>query len=248
MCLPVVLFVCLKPTNCQTDEHDTENREPKTDIRYMDKNQKLAHLKKRMQDDMSLPLRDQATQLVFGEGNPEADLYFLGEAPGFHEDQQGRPFVGQAGKLLNKTLEEIGLKREDVYISNVVRFRPPANRDPLPEELAAFARYIDEEIEIINPKVIVTLGRFSMGKFIPDVKISQVHGVPRHVDWKGRQVLVVPMFHPAAALRAPAMMKMFEDDFKKLPKLLQKDTPKIEETKAETQAEDKPKSKQLELI
>jgi uracil-DNA glycosylase len=214
----------------------------------MDKIQKLADLKNRMQEDMSLPLRDQATQLVFGEGNPDAELYFLGEAPGFHEDRQGRPFVGLAGKLLNKTLEEIGLKREDVYISNVVRFRPPANRDPLPEELAAFARYIDEEIDIINPKIIVTLGRFSMGKFIPDVKISQVHGVPRHVEWKGRQVLVVPMFHPAAALRAPAMMKMFEDDFQKLPKLLKQNTSQQKDPKSEDKTKDKPKSKQLELI
>ena len=159
----------------------------------MDKTQKLQDLKKRMGEDQTLPLKDQATQLVFGEGNPDSDIYFLGEAPGFHEDKQGRPFVGLAGKLLSETLQEIGLKREDVYISNVVRFRPPENRDPTDEEIAAFAPYVDQEIEIVNPQIIVTLGRFSMNKFLPGSKISLIHGQPRVIDWKGRSVRIMPM-------------------------------------------------------
>ncbi len=213
----------------------------------MDKVKALEKLKQQMQEDMTLPLRDQATQLVFGDGNPDAEIYFLGEAPGYHEDQQGKPFVGLAGKLLTETLTEIGIDRKDVYISNVVRFRPPQNRDPLPEELAAFAPYIDQEIEIINPKLIVTLGRFSMGKFIPDVKISQVHGNPRIVLWQGKEVLVMPMFHPAAALRAPAMMKMFKEDFKKIPTLLKESKESKESEEPEEKKEEK-KTKQLELI
>src|SRR6185312_5244874 len=141
----------------------------------MSKQQRLDSLKQRMEEDKSLPLRAGATQLVFGDGNPDSEIYFIGEAPGYHEDKQGKPFVGQAGKLLDETLAEIGIKRSDVYISNIVRFRPPANRDPEPDEIAAVQPYVDEEISIIDPKVIVTLGRFSMGKFIPNAKISLIH-------------------------------------------------------------------------
>ncbi len=177
-----------------------------------------------MQEDKTLPLRNTATQLVFGEGNPDTKVYFLGEAPGYYEDRDGRPFIGQAGKLLDKLLESINLKREDVYISNVVRFRPPENRDPLPEELAAFAKYVDEEIEIISPKVIVTLGRFSMNKFLPDVKISQVHGKVEFVKFNGKDLIVIPMYHPAAALRAGAIMEQLKKDFLTIEKVL-KDIP-----------------------
>lgn len=184
------------------------------------KQQQLQSLKEKMQADKSLPLRGQATQLVFGEGNSDTKLYFLGEAPGYWEDQKGRPFVGQAGKLLDETLEGIGLKRADVYISNVVRFRPPENRDPLPEELTAFAPYVDQEIEIINPKIIVTLGRFSMGKFLPGAKISQIHGKVQKIHWKGKEITVIPMYHPAAALRNGNVMRQFKDDFNIIPKVL----------------------------
>src|SRR3989344_5151122 len=124
----------------------------------MDKKSRPIELKKRMNEDKTLPLRHGATQLVFGEGNANTQVYFLGEAPGYYEDKAGRPFVGLAGQLLDKLIEQIGMRRADVYISNVVRFRPPGNRDPEPAELAAFAPYVDEEIEIISPKVIVTLG------------------------------------------------------------------------------------------
>lgn len=207
----------------------------------MDKKQKLAELKQKMQADQSLPLRKGATQLVFGEGNVDAEIYFLGEAPGFYEDRDGRPFVGQAGKLLDKNLENIGLKREDVYISNVVRFRPPENRDPEPEELLAFAPYVDEEINIIQPKLIVTLGRFSMGKFLPDVKISQVHGQARIVRFQGQDYTVLPMYHPAAALRATAVLNEFEKDFQKIPQVLEKKiAPQMVEGKPPEPKEPKP--------
>lgn len=205
----------------------------------MDKAQQLADLKKQMQEDQTLPLRQTATQLVFGEGNPDTKIYFLGEAPGYFEDQKGRPFIGQAGQLLDKMLQNINLKREDVYISNVVRFRPPENRDPTPEELAAFAPYVDKEIEIIDPRVIITLGRFSMGKFIPEVKISQVHGKPKLVKWKGKNIIVIPMYHPAAALRAGAVLQSLQEDFQKVPQLLA-DSLQVSEEPA--------KPKQLELI
>lgn len=188
----------------------------------MDKIEELVKLKQEMEEDTSLPLRTSETRLVFGEGNPDAELYFLGEGPGFNENLQGRPFVGQAGKLLDRILSGIGLKREDVYISNVVRFRPPQNRDPEPSEIAAFQPYVDREIEIINPSVIVTLGRFSMGKFLPGEKISQIHGKPRELRWRGKDVTIMPMYHPAAALRAGVVMQQFVEDFKKLPQILEK--------------------------
>ena len=149
-----------------------------------DKLTKLRELKKKMKEDMSLPLRKTAVNLVFGEGSSDAKLLFLGEGPGYWEDQKGRPFVGNAGALLNQLLYSIKLPREEVFITNVVCYRPPENRDPLPEEIAAFEPYIDEMIEVIKPKVIVTLGRFSMAKFIPGVKITVVHGQAHGLDCK----------------------------------------------------------------
>lgn len=188
----------------------------------MDKKEELQKLKKEMEDDRNLPLRDGATQLVFGEGNPDSEVYFLGEGPGFHEDRLGRPFVGQAGKLLDQLIESIGLKRKEVYISNIVRFRPPDNRDPLPEEIEAFRPYVDREIEIINPKIIVTLGRFSMGKFLPSSKITQVHGKARTINRRDKNVTVIPMYHPAAALRSLEIMRQIREDFKIIPEALKK--------------------------
>lgn len=179
----------------------------------MDKKAALLDLKKRMEADKTLPLRSGATQLVFGEGNADTQVYFLGEAPGYYEDKAGRPFVGLAGQLLDKLIELIGMKRADVYISNVVRFRPPGNRDPEPDEIAAFATYVDEEIKIIDPKIIVTLGRFSMNKFLPDARISSVHGKKFVVDFNGKKQLVMPMYHPAAALRNGAIMSAIKGDF-----------------------------------
>lgn len=136
----------------------------------MSRQEELDRLKKEMLADVSLPLKKGATNLVFGVGNPETKILFIGEGPGYWEDQKGEPFVGNAGKLLDRLLQSIKLPREEVYITNVVHHRPPENRDPLPEEIAAYGEYLDEIIKIINPKIIVTLGRFSMGKFLSDVK------------------------------------------------------------------------------
>jgi|SRR5579884_1007901 len=140
------------------------------------KRERLSQLRERMERNSSLPLRAGATHLVFGEGSPDAALYFLGEAPGRAEDAQGRPFVGQAGRLLTRLLERNGLRREEVYLSNLVRFRPPQNRPPSSAEIAAFSPYIDEEISIIHPVLIVTPRRFATNKFLPGEKLTQTHG------------------------------------------------------------------------
>lgn len=149
---------------------------------------------------------------VPGEGPANAEIMLIGEGPGFYENEQGRPFVGAAGNYLNELLEKAGVKRKDVFITNVVKCRPPGNRDPLPEELLACSIYLDAQIEAINPLVIVTLGRYSMGKFLPNVKISEVHGQPAWV--RGR--LIVPMYHPAAALHQPSLKTTLERDFSRL--------------------------------
>ena len=153
---------------------------------------------------------------VPGEGNPGTEIMFIGEGPGFHENEQGRPFVGQAGKFLDELLNEAGYIREEVFIANVVKCRPPGNRDPLPEELEACSQYLDRQIEIINPPVIVTLGRVSMGKFLPMAKISLVHGKPFWVS----QRLIVPMYHPAAALHQPSLKNTVIEDFRALPAVI----------------------------
>lgn len=193
----------------------------------MEKQEKLEILKEKMQKDTSLPLKEGATNLVFGEGNPNAELFFLGEGPGYWEDQKARPFVGNAGLLLNKLLQTIKVNREDVFITNVVCFRPPNNRDPLPEEIDAFKPYIDEIIDIVNPKMIVTLGRFSMAKFIPNVFISSVHGSMNNIKWKDRDLLVIPMYHPAAALRNGNVMNIIKNDFLKIPDVLKEVKSKV---------------------
>lgn len=171
-------------------------------------------------DYADLPLVSKPEDIVPGEGNGEAEILFIGEAAGRNEAIQRRPFVGLAGKLVDRQLQKINIKREDVYISNVVKCRPPENRDPLPEEIAAFAPYLDKEIEIIDPKLIITLGRFSMGKFIPDVKISMIHGRLHKVKFKGKTRFVLPFYHPAAALRQGKVMDMFEKDFLRVPAIL----------------------------
>ena len=154
---------------------------------------------------------------VPGEGPLDAQIMFIGEGPGFYENEQGRPFVGQAGQFLNELLAKIGLRREQVFITNVVKCRPPGNRDPQPPELTACADFLDRQVEAINPRVIVTLGRFSMAKYLPMVKISDVHGQASVV--RGR--LVVAMYHPAAALHQPSLKPQLEKDFMKLPEYIQ---------------------------
>jgi uracil-DNA glycosylase len=156
------------------------------------------------------------TKTVPGDGSPSAQIMFIGEAPGYHEDQQGHPFVGPAGQFLNELLASIGLKRQDVGIFNIVKCRPPGNRDPQPDEIAACNHFLDRQIATIGPKMIVTLGRYSMGKFFPGETISRVHGQARRRDG----VILMPMYHPAAALHQPALRKAIEDDFKKIPALL----------------------------
>jgi len=153
---------------------------------------------------------------VPGEGPADAEIMFVGEGPGFHENEQGRPFVGAAGKFLDELLASIELSRESVFITNVVKCRPPGNRDPQIEELEACNAYLEKQIQAINPKAIVTLGRFSMATFIPNAKISQIHG--NQFNLNGR--LVVPMFHPAAALHQPSLRPLIEADFKKLPGMI----------------------------
>ena len=152
-------------------------------------------------------------QAVPGDGPSSAELIFIGEGPGFHENEQGLPFVGAAGRFLDELLQSAGISREQVFITNVVKCRPPSNRDPQVEELADCDGYLDRQIQAINPKVIVTLGRFSMGKFLPHAKISQAHGPAVRI--KGR--LAVPFYHPAAALHQPSLRATVEADFAKLP-------------------------------
>lgn len=163
------------------------------------------------------PLSFARKKSVPGEGPAAAQIMLIGEGPGFYENEQGRPFVGAAGNFLNELLEKAGVSRKEVFITNVVKCRPPGNRDPLPEELLACAAYLDRQIETINPLIIVTLGRFSMAKFLPNVRISEVHGQPAWV--KGR--LIIPMFHPAAALHQPSLKTSVERDFARLPEWIE---------------------------
>ena len=161
-------------------------------------------------------LAQEATQLVFGTGNPNAELVFIGEAPGKNEDIQGLPFVGAAGKFLDEMLAGINLARDDVYITNIVKYRPPGNRDPLPDEKAAFLPFLRSQLEVIDPKLVVTLGRHSMDSLLPGLQISKVHGQPKR--YKGQVYL--PLFHPAAALYNGGMRQTLIDDFARIPRVL----------------------------
>lgn len=153
---------------------------------------------------------------VPGEGPADAEILFVGEGPGFHENEQGRPFVGAAGRFLEELLAGIGLRRDQVFICNVVKCRPPGNRDPEPAEIEACSKYLERQIAAIRPKVIVTLGRFSLARYMPGARISAVHGQPQMIG--GR--LVVPMYHPAAALHQPSLRRTIEEDFRQLPALI----------------------------
>jgi uracil-DNA glycosylase family 4 len=161
------------------------------------------------------------TQVVFGVGNSDADLMFVGEAPGFHEDRQGVPFVGQAGKLLDNLLAGIGLERSEVYIANVLKCRPPGNRDPQPDEIESCEPHLFRQIELIQPRVVATLGNFATkllsGK---PTGITRVHGQEQEVTLGGNRVLLYPLYHPAAALYTPAMLKVLQEDFRRIPELI----------------------------
>jgi uracil-DNA glycosylase len=191
------------------------------------------------------------TQVVFGSGSPTAELMFVGEAPGFHEDQQGVPFVGQAGKLLDKLLGGIGLTRADVFVANVLKCRPPGNRDPMPEEISACEPHLFRQIELIEPKLVATLGNFATkllsGK---PAGITRVHGYEQEVTLGARTVLLYPLYHPAAALYTPSMLKVLEEDFARIPGILGRAAPEPdEETEAAAPADEPdPESVQLGLF
>jgi DNA polymerase len=183
---------------------------------------------------------------VPGEGPANSMIMFIGEGPGFHENEQGRPFVGAAGNFLVELLQSIGMQREQVFIGNVVKCRPPNNRDPLPEELTACSEYLERQVQAINPKLIVTLGRYSMARFLPTAKISDVHGQSFFV--KGR--LIVPMYHPAAALHQPSLKSVVQQDFARLPEMITRAKGlQPDKTGGETEPEKpKPEPKQLSLF
>lgn len=163
-------------------------------------------------------LAQTATQLVLGDGNPDADIVFVGEAPGKNEDETGKPFVGAAGKFLDEMLQSIGMERSDVYITNIVKYRPPNNRDPLPEEKQAFFPYLDQQLTVIAPKVVITLGRHSTNSFLPDLRISEVHGQPKRKNG----IVYLPLYHPAAALYNGGMRQTLLEDFARIPIILSK--------------------------
>lgn len=191
------------------------------------------------------PLHETRNRSVPGEGPADAQIMFIGEGPGFHEDQSGRPFVGAAGNFLNELLGSVGLKREDVFICNVVKCRPPGNRDPEPVEIKACQDYLDRQIEMINPKLIVTLGRFSMARWFPDARISHVHGKPRPMGDR----VIVPMYHPAAALHQPSLKQEVIDDFKKLPQFLEQAKQQQESTDESSEDDTTPpQAQQLSLF
>lgn len=175
----------------------------------------LQNLKKEIEENKSLPLQE--ANLVFGEGSPNAEIMFIGEAPGYYEDLEKRPFVGRSGQLLAILINSIGLKREEVYITNIVKRRPPENRDPLPEEISLYSPYLIRQVEIISPKIIATLGRFSMNFFLPFAKISRDQG--KSFLWNEK--IIMPLYHPAAALRSTAVKKELEESFFKLKAVLE---------------------------
>ena len=166
-------------------------------------------------------LAQEAKNLVMGDGNSDANIVLIGEAPGKNEDELGLPFVGAAGKFLNEMLETVGMIRSDIYITNIVKYRPPNNRDPEPEEKKAFWPYLVRQLNVIQPKIVVTLGRHSMEYFLPGKKISMIHGQPKRITFGNTKLVVVPLYHPAAALYNGSMRATLIKDFKKLPKIIE---------------------------
>lgn len=204
----------------------------------------LAQISKEVSSCQKCALHTSRKLSVPGEGPVHSEIMFIGEGPGFHENEQGRPFVGAAGAFLNELLAAAGLKRQDVWIGNVVKCRPPGNRDPLPEELAACNEYLERQIAVINPKIIITLGRYSMAKFMPGAKISQIHGQMRRMGNR----FVIAMFHPAAALHQAALKPAILKDFSQLPGLLEQARSALMRAVPETPEEHKEEPKQLNLF
>ena len=196
----------------------------------------LQQVASRIHNCFDCDLSQSRTKAVPGEGPKDADLMFIGEGPGFNEDQQSRPFVGAAGQYLEELLAKINIDRNSVFITNMVKCRPPNNRDPFPGEIEACSKYIDEQIRLVRPKVIVTLGRHSLGKFLPGETIGKVHGKPKHIG----NLIVYPIYHPAAALRRHSLRIVLENDFQLIPSLLRGDI--------ENESNDNHKSQQLSLF
>lgn len=187
----------------------------------MQKSSAIEDLKdKIISENLTPELKDGATQLVMGEGNLNARIVFIGEAPGKKEDLQGKPFVGASGRFLDTMLDSIGLNREDVYITNIVKYRPPDNRDPSRSEKDAFYDYLVEQLAIIRPKLIVTLGRHSLNMFLPELIIGDVHGQILTISIKNRDVVILPLYHPAAAMYNGSLRQVLESDFKNIHKAL----------------------------
>ncbi len=178
---------------------------------------KIAHQIKNCQ---KCPLYKNATNAVPGGPNPDTEIVFIGEAPGHWEDQKGIPFCGRSGNLLNKMLNTINLDRGDVFIGNILKHRPPNNRDPQPEEITACTPYLKKQLLAIKPKIVITLGRFALNYFIPDVYISKVHGQPREIKWQGLDLLLYPLYHPAAGLRNGNVKTDLKNDFLKIPDII----------------------------
>lgn len=188
-----------------------------------DKQAQLDRIKQEIIEKNICPaLASQAKNLVMGDGNINAEIVFIGEAPGKNEDEQGLPFVGAAGKFLNEMLGEAGMQRSDVYITNIVKYRPPNNRDPEPDEKKAFWPYLLKQLQIIQPKVVITLGRHSMEYFLPGMRISAIHGQPKRIQFGGDKLVVIPLFHPAAALYNTSLRQTLIDDFLMVPKIIEK--------------------------
>jgi uracil-DNA glycosylase len=209
-----------------------------------EKRRAIAELNASVNACRACPLGGQRTRAVPGEGRIDAEIMLIGEAPGYYEDQQGRPFVGAAGQFLEQLLASIGLKRTDVFIANVIKCRPPGNRDPLPDEIGSCSQWLNRQIEIIEPKVIVTLGRYSLARFLPGMPIGKVHGQGRKLNgtW------IVPMYHPAAALHQGSLRATIEADFKKIPGYVELATRDQKPPEPVAVAATQPESTQMKLF
>jgi uracil-DNA glycosylase family 4 len=210
-------------------------------IAFMSVQEEIDKLAEEISNCQKCPLYKSATQAVPGGPNPDTDIVFIGEAPGYWEDQKGIPFCGRSGQLLNKLLGKINLKRGDVFICNILKHRPPNNRDPQPDEIEACTPWLKQQLLTIEPKIVITLGRFALNYFIPNAYISKVHGQPKSILWQNLNLLLYPLYHPAAGLRSGNVKQDLIDDFLRIPKIIS------EENKMEFEIEEaKEKSKDPE--
>lgn len=186
----------------------------------MSNQEELTKIAEEIKKCQKCPLYKTAINPVPGNGNSNSKIMLIGEAPGYNEDQKGIPFCGQAGNLLDQLLLMVGIQRKDVFVANILKHRPPENRDPLPEEITACTPFLKQQILTIKPIIVITLGRFSMNYFLPDVYISKVHGQIKKIIWEELNLLVYPVYHPAAALRSGQMMSVLREDFKRIPDII----------------------------